>query len=64
MGYFVELLQTHENFFKTHRSFFVNIHYVSKLDNKSETTIATLKSGKKAEISRNNKKEFMLQFEQ
>lgn len=63
MGYFVELLQTHENFFKTHRSFFVNIHYVIKLDNKSETAIATLKSGKKAEISRNNKKEFMLQFQ-
>ncbi len=63
MGYFVELLQENDNFFKTHRSFFVNIQHVCKFDNKSDHAMATFKSGKTAEVSRTNKKEFILQFE-
>lgn len=59
MGYFEEALQHLNNFIKTHRSFFVNINYISSFRKKAETGIITFKSGKTAEVSRNSRKAFI-----
>lgn len=63
MGYFEEALQHLDNFIKTHRSFFVNINYISAFKKKSDAGTIMFKSGKTAEVSRNSRKAFIEKIE-
>lgn len=63
MGYFEDILKHLDNFCKTHRSYFVNINYISAFHKKSDTGIITFKSGKTSEVSRNSRKNFIEKIE-
>jgi deoxyribodipyrimidine photolyase-like uncharacterized protein len=52
-----------DNFIKTHRSFFVNIKYISAFKKKSDAGTIMFKSGKTAEVSRNSRKAFIEKIE-
>jgi two-component system LytT family response regulator len=59
MGYFEDALQHFDTFIKPHRSYFVNIAYIQAFYKKGEGGEITFKSGKKAEVSRNYRKNLM-----
>lgn len=63
LGYFEDILQHLDNFIKTHRSYFVNINYISAFQKKSDTGTIIFKSGKTAEVSRNSRKDFIEKIE-
>ncbi len=56
MKFFEDVLENRQNFFRSHRSFIVNINYLKKY-NKNEASL-TLDNGKVAYISRERKAEF------
>jgi two-component system, LytTR family, response regulator len=56
MKFFEEILETRQNFFRSHRSFIVNINFLKKY-NKNEASLM-LDNGKVAYISRDRKAEF------
>lgn len=56
MKFFEEILETRQNFFRSHRSFIVNINFLKKYS-KNEGSL-TLDNGKVAYISRERKAEF------
>jgi two-component system LytT family response regulator len=63
LGYFEDILQHLDNFIKTHRSYFINISYISAFQKKSNTGVIVFKSGKTAEVSRNSRKDFIEKIE-
>ncbi len=56
MKFFEEILESRQNFFRSHRSFIVNINFLKKY-NKNEASL-TLDNGQVAYISRDRKAEF------
>lgn len=62
LKFFEEILDTRPNFFRSHRSFIVNINFLKKY-NKNESSL-TLDNGKTAYISRDRKAEFEEQLRQ
>lgn len=63
MGYFEEALQHLNHFLKTHRSYLVNAINIKSFTKKNEGGIITFKSGKSAEVSRNQRKLVIQQIE-
>lgn len=62
LKFFEEILDARPNFFRSHRSFIVNINFLKKY-NKNESSL-TLDNGKTAYISRDRKAEFEEQLRQ
>ncbi len=62
LKFFEEILDARTNFFRSHRSFIVNINFLKKY-NKNESSL-TLDNGKTAYISRDRKAEFEEQLRQ
>lgn len=62
MKFFEEILESRPNFFRSHRSFIVNINFLKKY-NKNDSSL-TLDNGKVAYISRERKAEFEEQLKQ
>ena len=62
LKFFEDILDTRPNFFRSHRSFIVNINFLKKY-NKNESSL-TLDNGKTAYISRDRKAEFEEQLRQ
>ncbi len=62
MKFFEDILESKPNFFRSHRSFIVNINYLRKY-NKHDSSL-TLESGKIAYVSRERKAEFEEQLRQ
>lgn len=56
LGEFEELLKSKSNFFRTHRSFIINLKYVKKLSQKDGDIV--LKNGTEVPLSRYRRKEF------
>jgi len=57
LGEFEEVLQKNNNFFRAHRSYFINLHYVRKLSSK-EGDVILLRKNIEVPLSRYRKKEF------
>lgn len=64
MGYFEDVLQHLGQYFKTHRSYLVNVSHVLTFRKKAEIGIITFKSGKTAEVSRTCRKAFLERLEE